>query len=58
MPQQKIGDVCENCRHFWEGQNPPQEPKVLQLLGKTENKKTPVPACPHCDGGALDIRSS
>lgn len=50
---QKSGDVCEGCREFWEGRK--KEPKVLQAIGKTENKKVPVPVCDYCDGPALEI---
>ena len=55
MPQQKAGDVCEGCRHFWEERN--IEPRVLQPLGVTEKHERPVPACPHCDGNALGIKT-
>ena len=55
MPQQKAGDVCEGCREFWEERD--IEPKVLQPLGVTEKHERPVPACPHCDGNALGIKT-
>lgn len=54
MPQQKVGDVCESCREFWENQD--SEPKVLQSLGYTEIHNTHVPACSHCDGSSLDVK--
>lgn len=50
---QKPGDVCENCREFWEKQE--LEPKVLQRIGSTIEHKIIVSACEYCDGPALEI---
>jgi hypothetical protein len=50
---QKPGDVCENCREFWEKQD--KEPKVLQRVGSTQEHKLIVPVCEYCDGPALEF---
>jgi hypothetical protein len=50
---QKVGDVCEVCRPFWEHRE--QEPKVLQKLGETIEKKIVVVGCEFCDGDALKV---
>lgn len=51
---QKVGDVCENCRAYWEKRD--KEPKVLQEAARTTTKKKlKVPLCPYCDGDAVTI---
>lgn len=50
---QRPGDICENCRQRWE--NRKIEPKILQHVGKTMQKKMFVAVCEYCDGGTLGI---
>ena len=50
---QKVGDVCEGCREQWEDKG--KEPKVLQKLNSTINRKLIVPACEYCDGDIFVI---
>jgi hypothetical protein len=50
---QKSGDICTNCKDHWE--NHDLEPKALQRVGKTVNKKVIVAVCPYCDGDAIVV---
>lgn len=53
MPQ-KVGDVCENCKEYWERKK--KEPMILVSAAQsTQNKKMIVPLCPHCDGAAVEV---
>lgn len=52
MEMQKVGDICETCRSFWETKG--KEPKKLRRLpGVTMNKSLIVPVCTFCDGDTL-----